>query len=107
MTKGIKRLALCSAAIVALSACVAAPTTMPLATPLRNEELGLRGTPAPAIGASWWNAFGDPQLDRLIARAFEGSPTLAAALARIREAQSQLSQARAGTYPQAVFDAND
>src|SRR3954471_7790243 len=72
MTEGMKRLALCSAALLALGACVSAPTTTQLATALRSDELGLRGAPVPAIGTSWWNAFGDPQLDRLVGRAFEG-----------------------------------
>jgi NodT family efflux transporter outer membrane factor (OMF) lipoprotein len=95
------------AAALALGACVAAPTTTPQVAPLNADQLGLTGARAPAVGQSWWNAFGDPQLDALVARAFEDSPTLAMALARIRDAQAQLAQARARTYPQVTFDAND
>src|SRR4051812_38400576 len=106
MNRAITRVVLGTAAL-ALAGCVSTPPTTPQVATLNGEQLGLAGAPAPAVGQSWWNAFGDPQLDRLVARALQGSPTLEAALARIREAQSQLSQARAGTYPQASFDAQD
>ncbi|WP_414707816.1 efflux transporter outer membrane subunit [Pseudomonas sp. UBA6562] len=36
----------------------------------------------------WWQAYGDPQLDRLIDQALAGSPSLAAAVARLRQAQA-------------------
>ena len=37
----------------------------------------------------WWNALGDPQLDALIDEALRGTPTLAAADARLRSAIAQ------------------
>src|SRR2546430_16225394 len=37
----------------------------------------------------WWQAYGDPQLDALIAEALAGSPSLAIAQARLRAAQAQ------------------
>ncbi|MGE8407206.1 MAG: efflux transporter outer membrane subunit [Pseudomonas sp.] len=36
----------------------------------------------------WWHAYGDPQLDRWITLAVNGSPTLAMAAARVREAKA-------------------
>nr|WP_302184367.1 efflux transporter outer membrane subunit [Pseudomonas donghuensis] len=36
----------------------------------------------------WWRAYGDPQLDRWIALAVQDSPTLAMAVARVREAKA-------------------
>ena len=36
----------------------------------------------------WWHAYADPQLDRLIALALQGSPSLAIAAARVRQAKS-------------------
>ncbi|MDD2006479.1 efflux transporter outer membrane subunit [Pseudomonas putida] len=36
----------------------------------------------------WWHAYGDPQLDRWIALAVAGSPSLAMAAARVREAKA-------------------
>ena len=97
-------LALCG---TILAGCVDAPSTTPSQTPLAPETLGLGATQTPGIADDWWTAFGDPQLNDLVAKAVSGSPTLAAAMARVRKAQSQLSSTRAQTYPQLTFDAND
>lgn len=51
-------------------------------------------------GTQWWTAFGDPQLDRLIAHALTNSPTLAAAQARIARAQAAADFNRANDRPQ-------
>lgn len=90
-----------------LSACVSAPTTTPTESRLTSEHLGLAGAKTPAIDDTWWNAFGDEQLDSLIDQALHGSPTLAAALARMREAQAELSANRAANYPQVSVDAQE
>ncbi|MDB6163572.1 MAG: hypothetical protein JWL98_1004 [Xanthomonadaceae bacterium] len=39
--------------------------------------------------SDWWTAFGDPQLDSLVAQALQGTPTLDAADARLRQAIAQ------------------
>lgn len=54
---------------------------------------------APWPDAQWWAGFGDPQLDQLIATATAGSPTLAVARARIREAAAQAGLAEAAAQP--------
>lgn len=94
-------------AALALSACVSAPTTAPAERPLLAKDLGLAGTNVPAIGDAWWQAFGDPQLDTLVAEALQGSPTLAAALARLRGAQAQLSASRALRRPQLAIEGQE
>ncbi|MGH8332247.1 MAG: TolC family protein, partial [Pseudomonas sp.] len=38
--------------------------------------------------AQWWQAYGDPQLNRWIDLALQGSPTMAMAAARVRQAKS-------------------
>ncbi len=90
-----------------LAGCVSALSTKPHEVPLNRDALGLGNTPAPAIPDRWWTAFGDPRLDHLVDQALSGNPSLASALARVREAQSELSVTRAGTYPQLTFDANE
>jgi NodT family efflux transporter outer membrane factor (OMF) lipoprotein len=58
----------------------------------------------PNDGASkgaWWQRFGDPQLDTLAQKALSGSPTLAAANARLAQARALVNVASAGQYPQA------
>ena len=90
-----------------LAGCVDAPSTTPSQTPLAPQALGLTGPATPVVADRWWTAFGDPQLNTLVDDALKGSPTLAAAMARVREAQSQLSSERAQTYPQVTFDGQD
>ncbi|HTQ72799.1 MAG TPA: efflux transporter outer membrane subunit [Burkholderiales bacterium] len=51
------------------------------------------------IPAQWWTLFRSPSLDQLVREALEGSPTLARAGARLRQAEEDYS-ARTGTqYP--------
>ncbi len=66
-------------------------------------------SPAPAplpIAPEWWHALGDPQLDRVMADALAGNPTLALALARLAAARAGLGAARAGLLPQVNGDAS-
>ncbi|WP_312517623.1 efflux transporter outer membrane subunit [Massilia sp.] len=49
----------------------------------------------------WWRAYGDPQLDRLVEQARAGSPTVAAAQARVRQASALEGMAAAALGPQA------
>lgn len=53
------------------------------------------------VNAHWWKKLGSPRLNAFIEKAFESSPTLAAARATLRQAQ-ELHSAQAGTtfYPQ-------
>lgn len=92
---------------IVLTACVSAPTTIPVESRLEPEDLGLASTALPAIDDKWWWGFGDPQLDALIDEALHGSPTLAAALARMRQAQAELSANRAVTYPQVRIEGQE
>jgi NodT family efflux transporter outer membrane factor (OMF) lipoprotein len=48
---------------------------------------------------AWWRALNDPQLDRLLARALEGNPSLKASQARVRQAQALAGVAEAATRP--------
>lgn len=49
--------------------------------------------------ANWWRAYGDTQLDTLVTTAIAGNPTLAAADARVRQAQSLAGVAAAELAP--------
>jgi NodT family efflux transporter outer membrane factor (OMF) lipoprotein len=91
----------------AVTACVSAPSTTPSEVALKSASLGLSDTSTPQIADAWWKTFGDPQLDMLVDEAFKGNPSLASALARMREAQSQLASSTAATYPQITFDGNE
>lgn len=86
----------------------AIPKSPPVVTPTTSADMGLvaNGLPGPTIDASWWRAFGDPQLDRIVADATAGSPTLAAALARVRQADAVLASRGAELGPNVTLDAS-
>ena len=90
-------------AVLLLSAC-AVPHSPPAVAPLAPAMLGLTGPAAPAIADHWWTSFGDAQLDRLVADATAGNPTLAAALARVAQAQAVLANRDAANGPDLTLD---
>jgi NodT family efflux transporter outer membrane factor (OMF) lipoprotein len=53
---------------------------------------------------TWWTAYGDAQLNELIAEALDGAPDLAQAEARLRQAEAIAQQARASRLPQISAD---
>ncbi len=54
----------------------------------------------------WWEAYGDAQLNALIEEALADAPTLAAAAARMRQAEAAAQQAGANRLPSITADAN-
>jgi NodT family efflux transporter outer membrane factor (OMF) lipoprotein len=54
----------------------------------------------------WWTQFGSPQLDRLIEQARVGSYDLAAAIARVRQAQAETVVAGGSLLPEVTAAAN-
>jgi NodT family efflux transporter outer membrane factor (OMF) lipoprotein len=94
------------AATLALAAC-AIPSNGPPPRLADAAQVGIASGPAAAIDAEWWRAFGDPQLDALVAQALAGNPSLAAATARVRLAQSEIRGARAGALPHLSIDAQE
>ena len=94
-----------TATTLLLAGC-AIPASRPQLTPLAAPDLALTGAPTPAIDAAWWQAFGDPQLNRIVADALAGSSTLETALARVRQAQSTLATRRGEARPELSADIN-
>jgi len=90
--------------LLAGCAQVPAPRPVAVATPAHFDAIPPSWTEAaPADGAprgAWWQAFGDPVLDDLEARADKASPTLAAVLARRDEARAVLGQTAAALVPE-------
>lgn len=56
--------------------------------------------------AQWWNRFGSPQLERLVEQARVGSYDLAAAIARVRQAQAETVVAGGSQLPEVKAAAN-
>ena len=102
----LKVLAAFTAALL-LTACVDTPPTEPQVRQLDAAALGLSSLPAPAVADDWWKSFNDPQIERLAEAALRGNPTLAAALARIRAAQAELSVNEAKDQPQVTLDGSE
>lgn len=90
-------------AALATSAC-AVPHSPPSVAAVSSAALGLSATPTPAIADTWWTAFGDAQLDRLVADAIAGNPRLEVALARVAQAQAVLATRDAENGPDVTFD---
>ena len=85
-----------------LSSCMVGPDFRPPANdlpaawaesrPPRSSDKDLR---------SWWNIFGDPQLNRLVSTSLNNNPDMKVALLRIREARERLRVSQASLLPSA------
>ena len=64
----------------------------------------LPARPGVAIDQAWWTNFADPQLDALIAEALADSPDVAAAVARVSQADALVQQAGAAELPSLTAD---
>jgi NodT family efflux transporter outer membrane factor (OMF) lipoprotein len=57
-----------------------------------------------AVPSQWWRLFGSPALNRLVAQALEGNPSVASAQAALRQAESNLSSQRGALFPSLQAD---
>lgn len=90
-------------ALFGLLAGCAAPDLGPRPQVVAADSLASGASLADAHGEwpveGWWRAWGDAQLDTLIAEGLAGSPDLAAAAARVRAADALARQAGAALLP--------
>ena len=105
--KAVRR-ACAAFALALLTGCAGLPPGAtppgPKAASSYDSINSLPGADAAWPDDGWWKAYGDPQLDTLIDEALAGSPSFAAAMARVRSAEAIRTQAAASQYPQ--FSAN-
>jgi NodT family efflux transporter outer membrane factor (OMF) lipoprotein len=98
---------------LALSGCITPPKLGYEQPSIANDRLGLARpgltaqVSAPTPAPDWWSAFNDQQLDLLMQQALAENPSLAQAMARLREAQSLADVTRAGLAPSVAFDAKE
>ncbi len=95
MTRSLLSVALLGSTL--LAGCTVGPdyTAPKLAVPPAFAERQLAPAPGAQVDpARWWSAFGDPQLDSLVERALKGSPDIAIAASRVRQARLQEAAAR-------------
>ena len=91
---------------LASSGCVLPPKDVAHPQPLAAARVGLSGAASQPSADDWWNSFADPQLDKLIRRGLENSPTLAQGQARVGAALAQAQSAQAGLLPTVNVDAS-
>lgn len=93
-----------AATALALAACAALPDAATPPAPRDATTLAAaRSFEAPAAAwpeQAWWHAYGDAQLDALVADGLAGSPSIAIAQARLARAESQVQTTRAAELPQ-------
>ena len=91
-----------------LSACVLPPKDEPREKSVDAQKLGLGAAPAPQANDGWWQAYGDPQLNRIVEQSLAANPIArGGALARVREAQAQADVAHSHLLPSANLDAEE
>ncbi|BCT93333.1 multidrug RND transporter [Lysobacter helvus] len=89
---------------VALAGCASSRGLAPESQPRDANALEIQRSVGATSDAqfptqAWWTALGDPQLDALVDEAFAGTPSLAAADARVRQAAAQAGLADAARKP--------
>lgn len=86
---------------MALAACALPiePAELGVTAPERFVAGAAAPATAPAPDPAWWREFGAPDLDRIMAAAMEGNLDLAAATARLRQADETLRIAGAQLLP--------
>jgi NodT family efflux transporter outer membrane factor (OMF) lipoprotein len=73
-------------------------TAVPAAYKEASPQAGQHAEPA--IGGKWWEIYGDPTLNALVSQVAVNNQSLAAAAARVREAQALIQEAQAASVPQ-------
>jgi NodT family efflux transporter outer membrane factor (OMF) lipoprotein len=90
--------------LMTIAGCAGLPKATPRAASLRSTGVALSESQSalPHMqwpSGSWWNQFGDPQLDELLRRAIADNPHIATAEARIAVAKGFAQVARSAQLP--------
>jgi len=93
-----------AAAAIALAACAVGPDYRrpTLDVPAAYEYMPKAA--ANTVNTEWWQQFGDPVLDQLIAEALANNRTVKQAAASVQQAAAVLTEAKSQFYPQAGYE---
>ena len=91
---------------LALAGCTVGPNYTRPETAVPVAYAGPAAPGSTVDPATWWTAFGDPQLTDLIQRALKDNPDIQMAASRVRQARLQIIAARAQGLPQVNADAD-
>jgi len=100
MRNTILRWTVAIGAAVLLASCAIFDKALPVEREVSISSLGAAATNVAWPRDDWWQRYSDAQLDQLITEGLAGSPTLAAARARIARADAAAGVARAALLPQ-------
>lgn len=98
------RIGLSMVAAVVIAGCSLAPKLelpeVPVAEAYKEPAPWTQATPADGLPRdSWWQPYGDAELNQLQAKLIQNSPDLGAALARYQQAKAFADQLRSGLFP--------
>jgi NodT family efflux transporter outer membrane factor (OMF) lipoprotein len=96
----VRRATAVAAVVLALAGCADRGGIASQAKLRDADSLGLSASAHDTVQSQWWLAFGNAQLDALIAQALEGNPNLQVAHARLVRAQAAVSAVEASDMPQ-------
>lgn len=95
----LSRKSICIAVALALAGCATvSPTLQPNVTAPAQWNEGPAERSAP-LSTEWWSAFESDELKALVDAALAGSPDLAIAAERVRQAEAQVQVAGASLFP--------
>lgn len=96
-----------ASAVLLVAGCASPGDIHATAQRLEPARVGLVADAAtPEVQPRWWQAFGDPALDRLVDKALADSPSLQVAAARVVRAGAAIDNARAAERPSAQLSAD-
>ncbi len=108
MNRYLSARVVCACAVLALAACSVGPAYKrpDIPPPAQWREAPPNDAAAVWPSADWWHGFGSQTLDDLIAEAQRSNDDLAAAIARVEEADAQARIAGAALLPSVDFGAD-
>jgi NodT family efflux transporter outer membrane factor (OMF) lipoprotein len=94
----------CAVAGAAVLAGCAVPHVEPRVRLLTGPAAGLAAGSTLPPRPDWWRTLGDPRLDRIMADALAGNPSLEEAMARVRAARARIGEREADQLPHVGLD---
>lgn len=103
---GLSTILVLAVALAGAAGCSLAPSPEPPAVAAPDAwRTPSAGAGAAAVADNWWQAFGDPRLDALVATGLEANHDLALAISRIEESRALARIAGADRLPSITLEA--
>ncbi len=102
---GLSPLAVLAVVLLGAAGCSLAPAPEPPTLAAPESWRSPVGGAAAAVADDWWLAFGDPQLDALVAQGLAANHDLGLAISRVEESRALARYAGADRLPAVALDA--